>query len=328
MNAHPLGVAHPAGGLLGLRQLAVHRLLSRQNPGVAAGHVRREDLTRQGVKDHRRIGIHRGVAQAFFAEVGDDVSVVVNQCQHSRRRGGVDPRVQLQVADHAVSFRTHFGPGQVQLRLLQRITVFLQGDVALIVALAALDQQVLDLRVQRRDRLLAGLPGGSHLIEVGLRDVLHRTQALVAIERDLIVTRGVLRGAQVGAGGGDLRVQLLVAQFRLLEGDLRRFNFINEWRWVELIQQVALFHLAVVVHVDVRDIAGDPRRNRGHHAHDGGVRRQRDPDIGNDKPGEYSQKSGNTHPYPAGKFLFRRHHSVLDLVIFFADIPQTAGDLI
>lgn len=46
----------------------------------------------------------------------------------------------------------------VQLRLLQRITVFLQGDVALIVALAALDQQVLDLRVQRRDRLLAGLP--------------------------------------------------------------------------------------------------------------------------------------------------------------------------
>lgn len=82
---------------------------------------------------------------------------------------------------------------------------------------------------------------GSHLIEVGLRDVLHRTQALVAIERDLIVTRGVLRSAQVGAGGGDLRVQLLVAQFRLLEGDLRRFNFINEWRWVELIQQVALF---------------------------------------------------------------------------------------
>ncbi len=99
----------------------------------------------------------------------------------------------------------------------------------------------LDLRVQRRDRLLAGLPGGSHLIEVGLRDVLHRTQALVAIERDLIVTRGVLRGAQVGAGGGDLRVQLLVAQFRLLEGDLRRFNFINEWRWVELAQQVTLF---------------------------------------------------------------------------------------
>lgn len=65
VNAHPLGVAHPAGGLLRLRQLAVHRLLSRQNPGVAAGHVRREDLTRQGVKDHRRIGIHRGVAQAF-----------------------------------------------------------------------------------------------------------------------------------------------------------------------------------------------------------------------------------------------------------------------
>ena len=290
--------------------------------------MRREDLTREGIKDHRCIGIHRRVAQALLTEVSDDICIVVDQRQHGRRRGGVDPRVKLQVADHTVSFGTHLGPGQVQLRLLQRITVFLQSDVALIVALTALDQQVLDLRVQRRDRLLAGLPGGPHLIEVGLRDVLHRTQALVAIERDLIVTGGVLCGAQIGAGGGDLCIQLLVAQFRLLEGDLRRFNFINEWRWVELIQQVALFHLAVVVHVNVRDIAGDPRRYRGHHAHHGGVRRQRDPDIGNDKPGEYSQKSGNTHPYPAGKFLFRRHHSVLDLVIFFADIPQTAGDLI
>ncbi len=54
----------PTGGLLRLRQLAVHRLLPRQNPGIAAGDVRREDLT-QGIKDHRCIGIHRGVAGSF-----------------------------------------------------------------------------------------------------------------------------------------------------------------------------------------------------------------------------------------------------------------------
>ncbi len=131
---------------------------------------------------------------------------------------------------------------RVQLRLLQRITVFCRVTLRLssrsprwisrfwICAFSAETDCSLVCR-------------GPHLIEVGLRDVLHRTQALVAIERDLIVTRGVLRGAQVGAGGGDLRVQLLVAQFRLLEGDLRRFNFINEWRWVELIQQVALSRL-------------------------------------------------------------------------------------
>ena len=161
-----------------------------------------------------------------------------------------------------------------------------------------------------------------------MRHVLHGAQALVAVEGDFVITRGVLRGAQVGASGGDLRIQLLVAQFGLFKGDLRRFNFINEWRGIELIQQVAFFHLAIVVHVDVRDVAGDPRRDRSHHAHHGGIRGQWDPDIGNDKPGEYHQESGNTYPYPAGKFLFWRHHSVLDLVIFFADCPQVAGDLI
>jgi hypothetical protein len=37
-----------------------------------------------------------------------------------------------------------------------------------------------------------------------------------------VITRGVLRGAQVGASGGDLRIQLLVTQFGLFKGDLRR----------------------------------------------------------------------------------------------------------
>ncbi len=93
----------------------------------------------------------------FFAEVGDDVSVVVNQCQHSRRRGGVDPGFSCRLLTmpsfpHALwSEPGSAAPPPAHCGILQ-------GDVALIVALAALDQQVLDLRVQRRDRLLAGLP--------------------------------------------------------------------------------------------------------------------------------------------------------------------------
>jgi hypothetical protein len=74
-----------------------------------------------------------------------------------------------------------------------------------------------------------------------LRNVLHGAQALVAIEGDLIVAGGVLRGAQVGARGGDLRIQLLVAQLRLFKRDLRRLDFIDKRRRIQLIEQVPFF---------------------------------------------------------------------------------------
>jgi hypothetical protein len=50
-------------------------------------------------------------------------------------------RVKLQVADRAVRLGTHLRPAEVQLRLIQRVAVFLQRDVAPIVALAALDRR-------------------------------------------------------------------------------------------------------------------------------------------------------------------------------------------
>jgi hypothetical protein len=65
VNAHPLGVAHPAGGLLRLRQLAVHRLLSGSHP--VAWCVRRKiDPAAQKTCS---IGIHAGVAQALSRKV-------------------------------------------------------------------------------------------------------------------------------------------------------------------------------------------------------------------------------------------------------------------
>lgn len=321
VNAHTLYVMHPAGRLFRLQRLTVRCLLPRQDPGIAAGGVRREDLTREGIEDHRCIDIHRRVTQALFTKINDNIGIIVGQRQHDRRHDGIDPRIRLQVTNHTVSFGAHLGPGRAQLRFLQRIMVFLQNDVTLVVVLTALDQQVLDLRIQHQGRLLTGLPGGLHPVEVELQGVLHRTQALVAIECDLIVTGDILYGAQIGADSGDLCTQLLVAQSRLLEDDPCHPNFINGWRWVEPIQQIALFHLAVVVHVNMRNIAGDPQRYQGHRTHHGGARCQRDLGIGSDKSGKYSQRSGGIHPYPADKFLFRRRRSVLDLVILFVDIP-------
>ena len=81
----------------------------------------------------------------------------------------------------------------------------------MVIALAALNLQIVNRGAQRAHRLLAGLPGGTHLIEIGLRDVLHPAQALIAIVGHAIVTRGKLGGFEVGLSGGNLRVQLLIA---------------------------------------------------------------------------------------------------------------------
>ena len=135
-------------------------------------------------------------------------------------------------------------------------------------------------------------------------------------------------GAKHGLRGSDLRIQLFVGKACLLKRDLRRFHFIAKRRVIQLKQQIAFLHQAVVVHMDCRDIAGDARRYRCHHAHHGGVRRQRDPDIRDDKVNKHQQERGNTHPYPTGKFLFWGHHSFLVLIVFFADCPQIAGKLI
>ena len=142
------------------------------------------------------------------------------------------------------------------MRLFQRVTVFLQRHVAVFIALAALDQQVLNTGIERRHRLLAGLPGGAHLVEIGLRHVLHGAQALIAVKGGLVVPGVELRGAQVGTHRGDLRIQLLVAQLCLLKGDLRSLDLIDKWRRIQFVQQVALFHLAIVMYMHLRDVAG------------------------------------------------------------------------
>ncbi len=207
VNAHPLGVAHPAGGLLRLRQLTVHRLLSRQNPGVAAGHVRREDLTRQGVKDHRRIGIHRGVAQAFFAEVSDDVSVVVDQRQHSRRRGGVDPRYNLGVKE----LRSLLGDKAMLALIVFAFTVSVYSSATVMpgslhlapIAVADMDKSQLSSRIINAfyrpwflepelitaDEMDAGLDAGRYTFAINIppnfqRDVLAGRQPEIQVNVD------------------------------------------------------------------------------------------------------------------------------------------------
>ena len=184
----------------------------------------------------------------------------------------------------------------------------MQRHVAVFFALTTLDAQVADVGLNRADGLLAALPGGANLIQIRLRDVLQGAQLLVAIKGHFVVTRGQHGGFQAGLRGSDLRIQLFVGQACLLERDLRRFYLIAKRRVVEFKQQIASLHLAVVMDMYRRHVAGDARRHRRHYAHHGGVRRQRDPDIRDDKVDKHQQERGNTHPYPAGKLLFRGHY--------------------
>ncbi len=165
----------------------------------------------------------------------------------------------------------------------------------------------MDAGSQIGDALLAALPGGADFIQIRPRDVLQGAEFLIAIESHFVVAGGKLGGFQAGLGRHDLRIQLLIGEPRLLQSNLCGLYFIAKRRRVEFKQQIALLHLAVVVHMYRRHIAGDARRYGRHHAHHRGVRRQRDPDIRDNKIDKHQQERGNTHPYPAGKFLFRGH---------------------
>ena len=184
----------------------------------------------------------------------------------------------------------------------------MQRHVAVLIPLAALNAQVMNIRLNRADGLLAALPGGTDLIQIRLRHALQGTQFLVAVEGNFVITRRQHRGFQAGLRRGNLRVQLIVRQTRLFQRNLRRFDLIAKRRGVELKQQIASLNLAIVVDMYRRHIPGDAGRHRGHHAHHGGVRRQRDPDIRDDKVDKHQQERGNTYPYPAGKLLFRSHY--------------------
>ena len=52
MNAHTLGITHPAVGGFRFRKLTVYGLLSGEDPRVAAGDVGTENLPREGVEHH------------------------------------------------------------------------------------------------------------------------------------------------------------------------------------------------------------------------------------------------------------------------------------
>jgi hypothetical protein len=54
------------------------------------------------------------------------------------------------------------------LGIIQSITVFLQRYVAVLLALSALNTQVVNVGLQRTHRLLAALPGGADFIQIRL----------------------------------------------------------------------------------------------------------------------------------------------------------------
>ena len=138
----------------------------------------------------------------------------------------------------------------------------------------------MNIRLDRADGLLAALPGGTDLIQIRLRYVLQGAQFLVAVECHFVVTRGQHGGFQAGLRCGNLRIQLIVRQTRLFQRDLRRLDLIAKRRGVELKQQIAFLNLAIVMDMYRR----------------------------HDKVNKHQQERGNTHPYPAGKLLFRSHY--------------------
>lgn len=76
VNAHSLGVAHPAGGLFRLRQLTVNRLLPRQNPGIAAGDMRREDFPGRASKT-TAASVFTAVWRRLFSRKSATISVLL-----------------------------------------------------------------------------------------------------------------------------------------------------------------------------------------------------------------------------------------------------------
>ena|SRR5690606_35351427 len=56
VNAHTLRVAYPAIRGFRRRQLAVYRLLPRQDPGIAAGNMCAENAARERIKYHGGVG--------------------------------------------------------------------------------------------------------------------------------------------------------------------------------------------------------------------------------------------------------------------------------
>jgi hypothetical protein len=84
------------------------------------------------------------VAQALLTEISDDIGMVVTSASSGVAAVAYRPGLSCRLLTIR-PFRRRLCPAEVQLRLFQRVAVFLQRDVAVIVALAALDQQVLDL---------------------------------------------------------------------------------------------------------------------------------------------------------------------------------------
>ena len=84
MNAHTLGITHPAVGGFRFRKLTVYGLLSGEDPRVAAGNVGTENVPREGVKHHGSVGPLMGMTQALLAEIRHDIDPGVHQRQRSR----------------------------------------------------------------------------------------------------------------------------------------------------------------------------------------------------------------------------------------------------
>jgi len=85
------------------------------------------------------------MAQALLTEVGHDIGVIAHQRQRCRSRRGVPAGAKLQVADGAICFSADLRPAKVKLRLFQRVLVLLQGNVMIIVPIAALNVQRADV---------------------------------------------------------------------------------------------------------------------------------------------------------------------------------------
>ena len=181
-----------------------------------------------------------GMAQTLLTKIGHNIGLIIHQRQRRRAGRGIKPGAQLQVADRTIRRRKPSSSRGSAPPHPARYGIFAASRCGAL-PLAALDAQVMDVRLNRAHGLLAALPWyGPYPDPPARRSVT--CSASGSGQRSLCRYARSARRFSGWPGGGDLRIQLFIGQACLLKRDLRRFHFIAKRRVIQLKQQVAPLH--------------------------------------------------------------------------------------